>query len=231
MLASKPVGRNASTKKYDILTALASFALSHDKGTQRLVLRLMVLITARYNWGRNELSMGRREIARIWAVDERTVKREMGKLRNLGWMRVKVPAARGRVAVYSINFDVILSATEGDWASVGPDFVERMGLTFPQGEVNVVKVDFGGAKPEATAPLEAGEWGRVQTHLRDADPDVFRNWYGNLTLKTCDDGDLVLRAPNNFIASYIETHLDKPLLAAAREVYGKIGAVRIEVDG
>ena len=231
MLASKPVGRDAATKKYDILTALASFALSHDKGTQRLVLRLMVLITARYNWGRNELSMGRREIARIWAVDERTVKREMGKLRNLGWMRVKVPAARGRVAVYSINFDAIGTATEGDWASVGPDFVERMGLTFVQGEVNVVKVDFGGAKPEQAAPLAAGEWGRVQSHLRDTDPDIFRNWYGHLSFGNCSDGDLVLRAPNNFIARYIETHLDKPLLAAARGVFGKLDAVRIEVGG
>lgn len=36
-----------------------------DQNLQRLVLRLMSLITTRYNWQRNELTMGQREIARL----------------------------------------------------------------------------------------------------------------------------------------------------------------------
>ena len=232
MLATKAVGRDASTKKYDLLTALSTFALSQDKGMQRLVMRLMVLITARYNWRRNELSMGRKEIARIWSVDERTVKREMAKLRNLGWMQVKVPAARGRVAVYGIEFGIIMKATETVWPLVGPDFVERMGGTFPQAEVKVVKVDFGGPKAEAMQVEggDRGKWRAIREQLRTADPDQFRNWFENLDFVEFENGTMVLRAPSKFVASYIETHLSKPLLGQAKQVFRNIATVRVEVS-
>lgn len=230
MLASKAVGRDAATKKYDMLTALGTFALSQEKGTQRLILRLMVLITARYNWRRDELSMGRKEIARIWAVNERTVKREMAKLRNLGWVQVKIPAARGRVAVYSIDFKAITNATKEVWASVGPDFGERMSVIYPQSEVKVVKVDFGAKniQPEIPETGDRGKWRAVRNALRDADADVFRNWYDKLVFENYADGNLRVRAPNSFIARHIETHLDKALLDAAARVFGDVSAVRIE---
>ncbi|MEL6572502.1 MAG: hypothetical protein AAFQ64_12625, partial [Pseudomonadota bacterium] len=102
MLVTKPVGRDAATKKYDILSALLAFGLQQDKHRQRLIMRLMALITTRYNWQRDELSMGQTEIAKLWAVDTRTVKREMAKLRSLGWLVEKRAAARGRVAVHGI---------------------------------------------------------------------------------------------------------------------------------
>ena len=83
MLAGKLVGRSAAALKYDLLTVMGAYALSQDKGAQRLVLRLMTLVTARYNWKRDQLAVGQREIARLWQVDERTVKREMAKLRGM----------------------------------------------------------------------------------------------------------------------------------------------------
>ena len=83
MLAKKPTGRNSSVFKYDLLTVVGAYALSADKGRQRLVLRLMTLITARYNWAKDELAVGQREIARLWKIDERSVKREMAKLRAM----------------------------------------------------------------------------------------------------------------------------------------------------
>jgi hypothetical protein len=39
----------------------------------------MALITMRYNWQRDELTTGQGEIAPLWSVDERTVKREMAR--------------------------------------------------------------------------------------------------------------------------------------------------------
>ena len=84
MLAKQTVGRSAAAFKYDLLTVMGAFALAQEKGRQRLVLRLMTLVTARYNWARDELAVGQREIARLWQVDERTVKREMAKLRAMG---------------------------------------------------------------------------------------------------------------------------------------------------
>ena len=231
MLATKAVGRDASAKKYDLLTALSTFALSADKGTQRLVLRLVVLITARYNWRRNELSMGRKEIARIWSVDERTVKREMAKLRNLGWVRVKVPAARGRVAVYSIEFSEITKATETTWPLVGPDFVERMSGMYPQSDVKVVKVDFGGpkAEPVQVEGGDRGKWRAMRDLLRAEDSDMFRNWFENLDFVEYEERALVLRAPSKFVANYIETHLGRPLLERGKQVFNGVENVRIEV--
>jgi hypothetical protein len=98
MQVKRPAGRHASVVKYDILTALGAFALSQPKSPQRLVLRFMTLVTARYNWSRNELAVGQREIAKLWTVDERTVKREMAKLRAMGWLVVKKQGVRGRVS-------------------------------------------------------------------------------------------------------------------------------------
>ncbi len=79
MLSPKLVGRDAAARKYDIITALGSYALAGSKHDHRIVLRFITLVTARYNWARNELAVGQREIARLWAVDERTVKREMAR--------------------------------------------------------------------------------------------------------------------------------------------------------
>ena len=80
MQRARPVGREAASKKYDILSALMAHALSLDPASQKLALRLMSLITTRYNWQRDELTIGQTEIARLWCVDPRTVKREMAKL-------------------------------------------------------------------------------------------------------------------------------------------------------
>ena len=99
MLQKKLAGPGASVRKYDLITALGAHALSLGKHDQRLVLRFITLITARYNWARDELSIGQREIARLWSCNERTVKRDVAKLRALGWLVVKRQGARGRAAV------------------------------------------------------------------------------------------------------------------------------------
>ena len=126
MLNTKTVGRGASSRKYDLITALGAYALSLGKTDQRRVLRLITLITARYNWARDELAVGQREIARLWSCDERTVKREAALLRGLGWLVVKRQGARGRVTEYGINIERMLKDTSDSWASVGPDFQIRL---------------------------------------------------------------------------------------------------------
>ena len=231
MLAGKAVGRKASTQKYDILTALGAFALAQDKGLQRLSLRLMVLITARYNWRLNELSMGQREIARLWAVNERTVKREMAKLRNLGWLSVKTASARGRVATYAIDFHKISTATQESWPSVGPDFVERMAGLYP---AKVVKVNFGsgagqGARPTAT-PEPIGQWGEMCALLRTQDESVFQNWFARLRFVGFAEGRLELAAESSFLARYIETHLSRGLMSAAVQVFGPVETICFTSD-
>lgn len=219
MLATKPIGKDAAAKKYDLLTALGCYALSKDKNMQRLVLRLMVLITARYNWRRNELSMGRREIARIWAVEERTVKREMAKLRNLGWIRVKIPAARGRVAVYSIEFDIIIGATREEWPLVGPDFVLRMdSMLAPEPQHGGDVVPFpGNTKIDPPDIGDGSTWAKASITLHAQNPPLFGAWFKGLEQIGQGATILTLQAPSAFHAHYVETHYHGMILASIRE--------------
>ena len=76
----KRVGPNAGALKYDLLTALSVAGLHGTPTEQTSLMRLTALITARYNWRLEEVSVGQDELARLWAVNLRTVKREMKRL-------------------------------------------------------------------------------------------------------------------------------------------------------
>lgn len=225
MLANKPVGRNASALKYDILTAMGTYALSLEKGPQRLVLRFMTLMTARYNWQRDELAVGQREIARMWSVDERTVKREMAKLRALGWLIVKRQGARGRVTEYGFDLERILQDTKASWPAVGPDFEHRMkGANEP--ERNVVPLMTGTAAP-APDVSDGTEWSLAKAVLHQEDGATYTAWIQALTRESRAGGRLVLKAPSRFHANYVISHLRDRLLAACRDVDDDIEVLTI----
>lgn len=227
MQTARPVGRGASARKYDILTALGAYALAQGKHDQRRVLRLMTLITARYNWVRDDLSVGQREIARLWSVDERTVKREMALLRARGWLVVKRQGARGRVTEHGLDLERMLHDTEAYWAAVGPDFELRMG----QGDVPEPKVVPMPVKGDVRAPdLSPGtEWALAQAVLHGEDPGLYASWIAGLARAERVGGCLTLRAPSRFHGAYVQTHLERRILAACREVDGDVSEVRIVV--
>lgn len=214
MQVAKPVGRNASAQKYDILSALGVSALSGDKHRQRLIMRLMVLITTRYNWQNNELSIGRAEIARLWSVDERTVKREMAKLRSAGWMEVKRAGAKGRVTVYALNLASLLGDTRPIWETIGPDFVARMqerqggaGEVTPESDPKVIPF-----QPRSAHGPAEGAWGQVLARLRQEAPALTNAWFGQLSEMSREGGRVTLVAPSRFVADYVSTHFLPQLL-------------------
>ena len=214
MLTSKPVGRNASAAKYDILTALGVYALSRSKHDQRLVLRFITLITARYNWGRNELAVGQREIARLWSVDERTVKREMAKLRALGWLVIRRQGARGHVTEYKIDRERMMEDTSPNWGNVGPDFEFRMqGVPAPE---NIVPMPVRGKAVEPDTSDDT-EWGLAKVILHRKDPATYGSWIAPLTRVERAGGRLTLSAPTRFHSNYVNTHLVNQILAACRD--------------
>jgi len=210
MRIARATGPNAGAIKYDLLTALGVHGCAQGKAAERLVLRFITLIVARYNWTTDCLAIGQREIAAMWAIDERSVKREMAKLRALGWLEVRRPAARGRVAEYGLGRAAILSATRSDWVRVGPDFDSR--LCGPE------------AAPEPTANIIAfpaplagqGVWAGVQAALHRQDPHIFKSWFAALTAGEPSEGVLQLTAPSRFHAAYLTTnHADRILRLAA----------------
>ncbi|EBA14486.1 hypothetical protein RSK20926_01412 [Roseobacter sp. SK209-2-6] len=202
--------------KYDILTVMGSYALSQSKGQQKLILRFVTLITARYNWRRDELAVGQREIARLWHVDERTVKREMAKLRAMSWIKVKRQGVRGRVGEYGVDVERILEDTSAVWAAVGPDFEYRLKETDKLPE-NIVPLN--SVKIPPPPDLENGStWNLVQALLYQEDPSLFASWYQALIQVEQSNSQLTLTAPSRFHATYVQANLKARIVAACREI-------------
>lgn len=224
----RPVGRQAASRKYDLLTALGAYACHGDKFLQRLALRFITLIVARYNWQTDEITVGQREIAAMWGVDERTVKREIAKLRALGWLVQKRAAVRGRVAVHGLDLPAIFTATAPAWDAVGPDFAERMRgpeTAMPPAATNVVS--FPGI---AAPPSDGSLWSRAQSRLLAEDPALYAAWFRQLAETGAAGGLLELAAPTRFHATFVNTHHLPRLLAALRREDATIRAVVVAAD-
>lgn len=208
MIVRKAVGRGSAARKYDLLTVLAVHALAQDKTLQRRALRLIALITARYNWQHDQLSVGQIEIARLWSVDVRTVKREMAAFRALGWLIEQRPAARGRVAVYGLGIERIMEDTRAAWGNVGPDLPERLDTPAAAEEApNVIPFR------QAVLPAEETVWGQVSRYLLRDDASVHRAWIA--PMEAMGEGEeLILRAPTGFHASYVLSHLSGKITRA-----------------
>jgi len=217
MLIRKAVGRGSATYKYDLLTVLGTYALSQDKTLQRQTLRLICLITARYNWQSDTLSIGQEEIAKLWSVDPRTVKREMAAFRARGWLIERRAAARGRVAVHGLGIRRILEDTRLVWERVGPDLVQRLDGDAPSGGAADVKV-IPFPQPDGPEAGQAGPvWAAVADLLRAEDAGRYRAWFAPLHAEW-RDYELLLEAPSDFHARYIETHFLARIEAALARV-------------
>lgn len=221
MQVIKPVGRESAAKKYDILSAMMAHALAGDQNRQRLVLRLMALITTRYNWQRNELAIGQREIARLWCVDERTVKRDMVRLKGQGWLIVKRQGARGRVSVLGLDLERIMLDTRPEWPNIGEDYVARVGGQPVPADRTVIPFR------RDMAPA-VGLWGQARALLEGEDPALFQAWIAPLTDLGVEGGCLTLLAPSRFHATYLRTHLMGRLRVAVARADASVTAVRID---
>lgn len=229
MQVIRPVGREATVKKYDILSALMAHALAGEAERQRLVLRLMSLVTTRYNWQRDELITGQKDIARLWCVNERTVKRDMARLRALGWVVVKRQGARGRVSVLGLDLERILLDTRPAWPNIGEDYVMRMNgrADVPAEPGNIVPFRRQEREPAGVAS-DDNLWTRMCAALVAEDPSSFDAWFRPLVMAGQADGVLHLAAPSRFHATYLRTHLIGRLQVAMRREDPSMQGVRIE---
>lgn len=228
MKVLRPTGRGAASRKYDILTALGAMALKGSQHEQRRVLRFMTLITARYNWQRDRLCVGQREIARMWSCDERTVKREMARLKALGWLLVLRQGARGRVTEYSLNVESVMNATEPSWIDVGPDFAARLGAreSHPTEDASVVPLPVRGTAPSPDLAGET-EWDIARIGLHAEDQGLYAAWLHALTRQERAGDRLILKAPSRFHASYVATHLAPRIVAACAAVDETVESVEL----
>ena len=223
-------GYQAGSQKYDLLTAISVAGLNGTPGFQCSMMRLIALITARYNWRTDELTVGQKEMARLWSVDQRTVKREIKRLTNYNMLLQLRPGVRGRVAAYRLNYAEIYRLSKPVWQNVGSHFVSRMEMQIPKPSEKVVHVQFGQEKQLEVEPERQdlqSPWGRALQRLSESEMLLFKGWYRDLQLVETQDQTITLRAPSKFIAQYIQSHHLKPLLGAIQLEFGRIQKVRL----
>lgn len=221
MGANKLTGPGAGSEKYDVLTALAVAGLSGSPQQQSTMMRLIALVTARYNWSSDELSVGQREMAAMWSVDERTVKREIKRMTTAELLLQKRAGVRGRVAVYRLNLAQVYKLSEPVWRKVGPDFADRMDQRSPKAVAQtekVVRVDFQARGPHRDLPM--GAWAQVLQRLDAESPTSVAAWFSKLRVVAQSEDRLSLQASTKFIAQYVQTHLLMMLSAAIRAEMG-----------
>ncbi|MEO1606996.1 MAG: hypothetical protein AAFU34_16905 [Pseudomonadota bacterium] len=225
MLAKDLVGSQAAARKYDLISAMGAFALGQGTTEQRVILRFITIITARYNWQSAELSVGQQDMARLWNVTTRTVKREIGWLRRKGWLVTTRQGSRGTVSRYRLGLDRILEDTAPFWPAVGPDFVVRMSARTEIDPQKVVTVDFQAREiaEQATDP----RWADALRALHTLDPTGYASWYVKLGFVSFHEGCLTVSAPNSFVRTYVETHLRHFLLAQAAATFKGINVLRV----
>ncbi|WP_299784581.1 DnaA N-terminal domain-containing protein [uncultured Roseobacter sp.] len=220
-------GPGASVVKYDVLTALSVAGLNGSPTFQTSMMRLIALVTARYNWALDELCVGQRDMARMWSVNERTVKREVKRLTGAGVLICTRPGVRGRVGAFRLNHARIAEVSAPCWGLVGPDFEARMAERHSQPSVKIVQLQsYRQDSAETPAPVSGGTpWGRVMADLSAQHPSAFGSWFSRLTFQECRAGVLALSAPSTFVQRYIETHLIAPLIAAAELEFGPLDRI------
>lgn len=203
-------GPHSGVAKYDLLTALSLLGLHGGPRAQISALRLIAVVTARYNWRIDELCVCQRDMARMWGVTERTVKREVKAWVEARWLICMRQGTRGRAGAYRLDLIEIHHRASELWPLVGADFVDRMA---PKPEVSVVAVrPLDAVHAEEVAPR--GTWRAASRRLRLADPASHAAWFAHLRLLSEEGGTLTLAARTRYAAHYIETRLRTALTEA-----------------
>ena len=221
----KLTGPGAGSLKYDLIASLSVMGMAGPPVLQTSMLRLIALVTARYNWKMDEFCVGQREMARMWSVNERTVKREIKRLLETQILICIRSGVRGRVGAYRLNMPRIMELSEPGWALIGPDFDTRMRERHQQSPIKVVSLKDYAATQAVSGATAATPWGCVQDRLLQADPAVFNAWFAQVSFQSYADGVLTLRAPSRFAERYIETHLMRRLVAAVEPELGSVREV------
>lgn len=217
-------GPQAASAKYDVLTALSMIAFARGGAAHISVLRMIGLVTARYNWRLDELCVCQRDMARMWGVTERTAKREVkawvdGRL----MIRTRV-GVRGRAGAYRLDLVEIREQAAPLWSRVGPDYVERMAPVEAVDTQNEAHPDI----PERSdVPALPGTWAAASRRLRVVDHAVHAAWIEPLNLSGDDGTTIRLTAPSRFAAHYLQTHLMRRISEAVEAEIGP--GRRIEV--
>ena len=197
-------GPGAGSMKYDVLTALVVSGLHGSPAQQISMTRLCALITARYNWKLDHFCVGQPEMARMWHVTERTVKREIKRWVDDRLLICVRKGVRGRVGAYRLNMLRVFEMSRDVWTAVGTDYAERM-----------AELD----------PAQRSE------RLRALYPEKHRNWFAPLRFVSDEGGVYTLAARSGFVVRYLETHFSTVMAEAVMAEVGLGRRIVFVVEG
>ncbi|MGB0661382.1 MAG: hypothetical protein ACPGNV_14560 [Mangrovicoccus sp.] len=213
--------------KYDILTNLALIGLRCDDHMRLLALRLNVMITARYDWVKDLVSIGHSQLALLWNVSTRTVKRDMAALVEAGLLAVVRRGRRGQVGAYRLNRARVMELAREDWHRVGPDFLDRMATQMsPVRQAPMVDPAAQEAPP---TPPSNGFDQAVKDVLRAREPQSYEAWFARLRFGEPQGGQVSVTAPSAFQARYLAEKFDLVLRQAVVSVAQ--APLRLEISG
>jgi hypothetical protein len=207
-IATSPGHGVPASRKYDLLTAIALGGLSGGAMRETLALRLIALITARYDWARDQVTIGQAELQRLWAVSRRTVIRDLAELRRIGALTLIDAGRRGRVARYRLCHDRLAAMLAPSASRAGNALEARLRAPEPEqdpgqgGDMTAAQRD---AAEIASAPC-AGEarWMDVRDRVAgEIGAAAATRWLAPLRAAACDEQGLRLTAPTRFHADYV----------------------------
>lgn len=236
---SDKLRKMSASLKYDILSALAVAALSQKDRTRIDYFRLIALITSRYDWLRGEVSIGHSQLAELWSIDVRSVKRQIAYYADAGLMKKSRAGVRGRVTVYEIDLLKLIATTRPTLAKIGPDLEERLeqfcGAAAQSdsaqesaekkalGEINTDRVSEPSSEGALLRPASSsdGEDARILSAVRCAlSPSAFERWFKDVTIRKVSSGAIEFLFPTKFTADYVERTFEKQLTTVVIQCFG-----------
>ena len=208
-------GVGGAARKYDILTALSVSGLAEGGQGAMSALRLVALLTARYDWTADRITVGHEEAARLWGTSTRTAKREMARLMASGLLLRIERGVRGRVGAYRLDPAAIRARTADAWPRAGAEFARRM-----EAELMPAPEVVGTGRGRAAVPEDGTVWPSLYRALAESQPERAAAWFSRLREAEFDGSRLVLRADTPFVARYVSTHLLGDLRTATRDALG-----------
>ncbi len=208
-------GPNSAVVKYDVISALTCVALTGARSQQTIIMRLINLITCRYNWRKNELSIGSKEVAELTFTSQRTAKRTLKALTDLRFLIVRLQGRKGRVTKYGLGITAIFEAAAPHTKPKYHQFCARI-IADPLGaSACVPPVDF---KVEAQA---CQQWNAICAVIADKSQPLYVSWFADM-VGSVTEGQLTVVCKTNFIQNYARTKL-------LPNIYGSAEAAGVEL--
>lgn len=227
--ATRLTGAGAGAKKYDVLSALALAGLDNAALPSQRALRLIALITMRYNWAADVLSIGHTELERIWSVSKRTVIREMDALRSLGLLVVLRRGRKGKVTTYRLDISAVRRLAADELVNDATGIDSRLSATH---EVTAVDGETCSSihKHTETVPDKTSDnplWETILKRLPDTVSSAQKaRWLAPLRIRKISE-TLEVEVGSAFRAEYVSRTFGDQLQSAARS----LGIKRVALVG